>query len=259
MTPDSGPAGGGMSATITGSNFMAGASVRIGGVAAPGVSVSSSTQISAQLPTLSPGTLNDVLVTNPGGGSASKQKAFLADFSDVPFGDFLEPAVEKMVRNAITSGCGAGNYCPGLSLTRAEAAKFLLRAEHGAFYMPPPPRGTIFLDVPRTALLAAWIEQLWVEGLSSGCGAGNFCPSGTLNRASLAVLLLKAKHGAGYRPPAATGIFSDVPYLDPYAPWIEQLSREGITSGCGSSTFCPSKLASRGEMALFLVRGFGLP
>ena len=259
MTPDSGSADGGTSATITGSNFMAGATVRIGGVTASSVTVASSTQISAKLPALPPGTLNDLLVTNPGGGSHSKAKAFFADFADVPFGDFLEPAVEKMVRNAVTSGCGGGNYCPNLSLTRGEAAKFLLRSEHGASYLPPPPRGTVFLDVPKTAPLAAWIEQLWAEGLSGGCGNGNFCPAQNLNRASLAVLLLKAKHGAAYRPPAATGMFSDVPYSSVYASWIEQLDREGITSGCGGSKFCPDKLASRGEMALFLVRGFGLP
>ncbi len=92
-------------------------------------------------PQLPPGTLNDVVVTNPGGGAATKAKAWFADFADVPHTDFLQPAVEKMVRNAVTSGCGGGNYCPAYSLTRAEAAKFLLRAKHGALYLPAAGEG----------------------------------------------------------------------------------------------------------------------
>ncbi len=259
MTPDSGPASGAMLVTLTGSNFVSGATVRIGGAIATGVNVSSPTQILLTPPALPPGTLHDIVVQNPGGGSASKTKVWFADFRDVPHTDLIEPAVEKLVRNGVTSGCGGGNYCPALSLTRAEAAKFLLKSKHGAAYVPPPPKGTVFLDVPKSDPFAGWIEQLWAEGISGGCGAGNFCGSATLNRATLAVLLLKATRGAAYRPPAAIGMFSDVPATNIYAGWIEQLYRDGITSGCGASLFCPAKLASRGEMALFLVRGFALP
>ena len=148
---------------------------------------------------------------------------------------------------------------PGVLAHPGRGRQVLLGAKHGPAYMPPPPRGTVFLDVPKSDPFAGWIEQLWSEGISGGCGAGKFCGPATLNRATLAVLLLKATHGAAFRPPAGTGVFSDVPYTDVYAGWIEQLSREGITSGCGASTFCPEKVATRGEMALFLVRAFDLP
>jgi hypothetical protein len=259
LTPDSGPPLGGLALTITGSNFQPGATVEIGGAAASNVTVQSATKVSAKAPALPAGTLNDVVLRNPGGGSDTLSDRWFVDFTDVPVGHLAYASVEKVFRNAITSGCGGGKYCPDLSLTRAVAAKFLLRARHGASYLPPPPKGTVFLDVPKTDPFAGWIEQLWAEGISGGCGNGNFCGSATLNRATLAVLLLKSVHGAAYRPPPATGIFSDVPYTDTYAGWIEQLSREGVTSGCGTSIFCPAKLASRGEMALFLVRGFDLP
>lgn len=259
MTPDSGQPSGGVDATITGSNFQPGVAVRIGGIAVPEVVFVGPTVLSVEPPALPPGTLNDVLVVNPGGLSDSLPKAWFANFGDVPQTHLYQAAVEKAFRNGVTSGCGGGNFCPDLSLTRGEAAKFLLKAKHGAAYVPPPPRGTVFLDVPATAPFAPWIEQLWVEGISGGCGAGKFCSSDKLNRASLAVLLLKAKHGGAYRPPEAVGIFSDVPASDPYAAWIEQFYREGVTSGCGASTFCPTRLTSRGEMAVFLSRGFELP
>jgi hypothetical protein len=185
--------------------------------------------------------------------------AWFSDFLDVPATNIFQGAVEKAVRAGVTSGCGGGYFCPDATLTRAQAAKFLLRGEHGASYVPPPARGTVFLDVPKSDPFAGWIEELWAEGISIGCGNGNFCPGETLNRASLAVLLLKTAHGSAYRPPAATGVFSDVPRSDTYAAWIEELAKEGITSGCGTGAFCPSKVASRGEMSVFLVRTFDLP
>jgi hypothetical protein len=43
------------------------------------------------------------------------------------------------------------------------------------------------------------------------------------------------------------------------AAWIEELSREEITSGCAANKFCPAKTSSRGEMAAFLSRAFSLP
>ena len=158
--------------TIDGANFQNGATVHVGGLAAGGLSVNP-TQISARLPALPPGTLNDVTVTNPGGLTAQRLDAWFTDFLDVPSGHIFQPAVEKAFRAGITSGCGGGYFCPDGTLTRAQAAKFLLRAKYGPSYLPPPARGTIFLDVPKTDPFAGWIEQLWVLGISGGCGNGN--------------------------------------------------------------------------------------
>jgi hypothetical protein len=43
------------------------------------------------------------------------------------------------------------------------------------------------------------------------------------------------------------------------APWIEQLYTEGITGGCGGGNYCPDQPVTRAQMAIFLVRTFGLP
>jgi len=40
---------------------------------------------------------------------------------------------------------------------------------------------------------------------------------------------------------------------------IEAIAAEGITSGCGTLTFCPNAAVTRGEMAAFLSRGLDLP
>jgi len=82
-----------------------------------------------------------------------------------------------------------------------------------------------------------------------------------VTRGQMAVFLLRAKHGADFQPPDATGIFADVPVTHVFARWIEQLAREGVTSGCGTSpaVYCPEDPVTRGQMAVFLVRAFNLP
>jgi len=42
------------------------------------------------------------------------------------------------------------------------------------------------------------------------------------------------------------------------AGWIEQLAAEGITGGCGNGNYCPDDSVTRAQMAVFLVRAFGL-
>ena len=76
----------------------------------------------------------------------------------------------------------------------------------------------------------------------------------------MAIFLLRGKYGSAYMPPAATGtIFSDVPIGSFAAAWIEQLARDGVTSGCGDGNYCPENSVTRAEMAIFLVRAFNLP
>jgi hypothetical protein len=136
-------------------------------------------------------------------------------------------------------------------------AIFLLRGKHGASYAPPPATGTVFGEVSAGAFGAAWIEQLFAEQVTAGCGGGNSCPTEAVNRASTAVMLLRARHGGAYQPPPAVGTFTDVPAGDPFARWMEQLAREGITSGRGGGAHCPELSTTRGEMAALLSRPFG--
>ena len=52
--------------------------------------------------------------------------------------------------------------------------------------------------------------------------------------------------------------FADVPLTSPFAAFIEELAVRGITSGCGGGNYCPGAAVTRGQMAVFLVKAFGL-
>ena len=182
-------------------------------------------------------------------------------FSDVPSTYWAVSYIESLYNAGITGGCSTSPllYCPSSSVTRAQMAVFLLRGTHGSGYTPPAASGAVFGDVSTNTFAAAWIEQLAAEGITSGCGSGNYCPDATVTRAQMAIFLLRSKYGSAYVPPVATGVFPDVPVGSFAADWIEQLAAEGITSGCGGGNYCPNSAVTRDQMAVFLVKTFNLP
>ena len=54
-------------------------------------------------------------------------------FADVPRSHWAYRFVETIFHHGVTAGCNAVpfNYCPAVSLTRAEMAVLLLKAKHG--------------------------------------------------------------------------------------------------------------------------------
>jgi lysophospholipase L1-like esterase len=185
-------------------------------------------------------------------------------FIDVPSSYWAFDFIERLYAAGITGGCGVNplSYCPEDTVTRAQMAVFLERGIHGASYVPPAVgAGTGFGDVPPSYWSASFIKQLVIDGITVGCGSGNYCPEQPVTRAQMAVFLLRSKHGGSYVPPgvgAGTG-FGDVPANYWSAAWIKQLVTEGITSGCGGGNYCPEQPVTRAQMAVFLVRTFSLP
>ena len=182
-----------------------------------------------------------------------------SSFSDVLAGDQFYFFVESLFHSGVTGGCGAGAYCPGAPVTRAQMAVFLVKAKFGPDYQPIPATGTVFLDVHAGDFAASWIEEIATLGITGGCGGGNYCPDASLTRAQMAVFILKTEHGATYLPPACTQVFDDVACPSAFAAWIEQLFSEGITGGCGGANYCPDAPSTRGQMAVFLDKMMGLP
>jgi len=112
-----------------------------------------------------------------------------------------------------------------------------------------------FLDVPPSNTFHDYVNTVARNGVTAGCGGGNYCGTASVTRAQMAVFLLKAKHSSTFVPPSCTGLFTDVPCPGGFAvDWIEQLSLEGITGGCGGGNFCPNSSVRRDQMAVFLLK-----
>ena len=111
-------------------------------------------------------------------------------FSDVPANAFAARWIEQLAEEGITSGCGGSRYCPNGAVTRAQMAVFLLRSEHGEDYTPPEPTG-IFEDLDVDDPFTPWIERLYVEGITSGCGEGIYCPNAPNKRSQMAAFLTR--------------------------------------------------------------------
>jgi hypothetical protein len=107
---------------------------------------------------------------------------------------FAADFIEDLYNKGITSGCATNplRYCPDTAVTRAQMAVFLLRTSLGSNYAPPACQG-IFADVACPSPFAAWVEDLYNRGVTSGCSTNplSFCPNGTTTRAQMSVFTSK--------------------------------------------------------------------
>ena len=179
-------------------------------------------------------------------------------FNDVPTTNQFYAFIENIFHHSVTGGCTGTDYCPDNPALRKQMAVFVLKAKEGPSYQPPPASG-VFLDVPADNPFAPWIEELFHRGVVAGCGAGpTYCPDNPVLRQQMSVFLLRTQFGSSYVPPTCTGAFADVACPGLFTDWIEDLASRGIAAGCGGGNFCPTNANTRGQMAPFLAKTFGL-
>ncbi len=69
-------------------------------------------------------------------------------------------------------------------------------------YTPPAcVAGVPFADVTCTTPYDGWIEQFARDGITGGCGGGNYCPSIAVTRDQMAVFIERAMRGTAHWPP----------------------------------------------------------
>ena len=112
-----------------------------------------------------------------------------------------------------------------------------------------PPFGDLFLS-------SFYADILWLydSGITSGCSDERFCPDDPVTRGQMAAFLDRALH----LPSTATDYFTDDDGTT-FEGNINRLAASGITKGCSPTLFCPTDHVTRGQMAAFLDRAFGLP
>ena len=102
--------------------------------------------------------------------------------------------IDWLAEEQIYFGCGNRKFCPDQTFTRAQLAKWVLKAKHGGNYVPPTASGSLFSDVASSNFYADWIEQFGNERIITGCSSdlSIFCPNQKVSRAILAMVLVRA-------------------------------------------------------------------
>jgi hypothetical protein len=198
-------------------------------------------------------------------------------FDDLGCQHPLRPYAEALAQQAIVPACPSWRpvYCPHKEVARSVIAEALCKAAGKTWLDSATPR---FADVPKSHPAYGWIERLadaasWTGvPVTDGCGwQGSqklFCPDASVTREQAAKFVCRA---TGKPPmPTCSAIFRDVPSVRRSCGVVERLADAAswpggiaVTSGCGKSGttrwFCPSRALTRGEMAVFIVRAFGIP
>jgi hypothetical protein len=183
-------------------------------------------------------------------------------FEDVPPTHPFWRFIEGFYAAGITSGCSTSplRYCPDQPVTRGQMAVFIEKALGNT--APAPSPSDMFTDVSAGNPFKPFIEQFYNSGITSGCSTSplKYCPDQPVTRGQMAVFLEKAL-GNNAPAPSPSGMFTDVSAGDPFKPFIEQFYNDGITSGCSTSPlqYCPTQAVTRGQMAVFISKAFGIP
>src|SRR6185295_6676213 len=115
ISPTSGPTAGGTAVTISGSGFAVGATVKFGNTSATNVNIVGSTTITATAPAHASGSVN-VVVTNPGGQSATKTNGYSYAGAAAPTVTGVNPTSGPTAGGTSVTVSGTG-FAAGASVT----------------------------------------------------------------------------------------------------------------------------------------------
>ena len=112
-----------------------------------------------------------------------------------------------------------------------------------------------FTDLADSDFMAPFVYQVFEQGLIPACATSpfSFCPGSGLTRSDAAAFIIRAAFGENfsYSPSA---YFDDVPYWDPSFKYVQKLRDLNITAGCDTRWYCASSLATRSDIAVFVIR-----
>ncbi len=97
-----------------------------------------------------------------------------------------EASINRLRAAGITFGCAATRFCPNGVVTRGQMASFLVRA----FDLPATSRDYFTDDEGNSH--EANINRLRASGITSGCGAADYCPNRSVTRGQMAAFLHRA-------------------------------------------------------------------
>lgn len=127
--------------------------------------------------------------------------------------------------------------------------------------------GRSFLDLAPDDPGQRFVETVFHNGITAGCGPALYCPGDPVTRWQMAVFLSQSIVGPGGSVPVSgvahdqpydcqaggSSLFLDVAPEDPGCRFVHFLYQRGVTAGCGPSLYCPASTVTRWQMAVFIA------
>ncbi|MFB3882474.1 MAG: S-layer homology domain-containing protein [Armatimonadota bacterium] len=190
----------------------------------------------------------------------------VAIFGDVDCGFWAAREIAACVRATIVFGYGDGLYRPEIVIDRGQMAAFLARALAGGDANVPdvPPVVMTPEDVPEDYWAWKYIQYLLGQGIIVGYQDGSYLPSGEVTRGQMAVFVARSivsptgEEGLIPYVPPTTPTFTDVPTSYWSYKHIEYCAEQGIIKGYDDGNYRPASYVTRGQMAVYVAKAFGL-
>ncbi len=199
-------------------------------------------------------------------GPVVKGTVGVTSFVDVGVDHWAVAWVEAAKAAGVVSGYDNGYYDPKGPVTRAQMAVYLARALVGEAAVPSEatagePR---FADVAEDYWAFKYVQLIGALGIAEGYSGNEYRPEVVVNRGQMAIFVARATATptggddlGGYQPPVAPS-FEDV-QKDHWAyRYVEYVKSRGVASGYPDKLYHPGDDCTRDQMAVYVVRAFGL-
>ena len=157
----------------------------------------------------------------------------------------------------VVQGYPDGTYKPAVRVQRDAMAVYISRA----LGLELGPYQGLFSDVPGDYWARGEIEALVGTGVVQGYPNGTYRPTEVVNRDSMAVYVARGMAGGDANvppgPPANT--FPDVPLTFWAYKYVEYAVDQDVVQGYPDGTYRPFEAVDRGQMAVYVWRGFVAP
>lgn len=168
-------------------------------------------------------------------------------YYDVPETYWAYNEIKELGMQKIVGGYEYSFFQPENTITRAEAAAILVRANALTTTNLPSP----FYDVPADHWAASVIATAVQAGYFVGFEDGSFRPNDPLTREQTAALLSRI---FSFKESGESKLFADINEQDWSYPAIQILSANNVTVGFEDNTFRPKDGVSRAQFVVFLYR-----
>lgn len=185
---------------------------------------------------------------------AVAQSLIAAATKEVSFSDVVshwgKDAIAKAVASGVATGYPDGSFAPDQSVTRAEFTKLLVEG----LGLAASNAELSFTDAESVPAWAeSYVKSAVAAGIINGYSDGSFRPNGKINRAEMAVMIVKA---LGLELEAADTLsFSDNDSIPQYAQaQVATAVKHGLVQGLADNKFGAEQSASRAQAVTIILR-----